>query len=67
MLYRIDISDVFAFEQSERLECFASVFDILSQYDDWRLLLSSVLQPVPFPDTVLTDPIFIKFVLTTLL
>jgi hypothetical protein len=39
---------------------FCLVFDIMSTFDDWRASLASLLQPLPFPDTALTHPQFIK-------
>lgn len=46
---------------SRRIECFASIFETICEYEDWRLPLSSMLQPVPFQERVLAHPAFAKY------
>ncbi|CAH1779274.1 unnamed protein product [Owenia fusiformis] len=41
-----------------RLKCFTNMFCTISEYEDWRPNLSSLLQPIPFPDEALADKTF---------
>jgi hypothetical protein len=47
-------------EEGRRLECFTGLFAVMADYDDWRTSLSSIMQPIPFPDEVVTHPIFAR-------
>ncbi|KAJ8416315.1 hypothetical protein AAFF_G00383370 [Aldrovandia affinis] len=42
------------------LRCFALILKMLSDYDDWRPALASVLQPIPFPKEALAHGKFTK-------
>ncbi len=42
----------------EQLVCYVTMLHTMSTYEDWRLTLGPLLQPVPFPDEALTYPIF---------
>ncbi|XP_072573929.1 C-Maf-inducing protein-like [Paramormyrops kingsleyae] len=42
------------------LGCFVLILKILSDYDDWRPALASLLQPIPFPKEALAHPKFTK-------
>ncbi|KAG8563145.1 hypothetical protein GDO81_015955 [Engystomops pustulosus] len=47
--------------QAERvLECYVEILKILSDYDDWRPALASLLQPIPFPKEALAHETFTK-------
>uniref|UniRef100_A0A8C7K8Q2 C-Maf-inducing protein n=1 Tax=Oncorhynchus kisutch TaxID=8019 RepID=A0A8C7K8Q2_ONCKI len=42
--------------QADRvLGCFALILKMLSDYDDWRPALASLLQPIPFPKEIVPD------------
>ena len=36
-------------ELDEKLACFVGVFQEMSTYEDWRMPLAQLLQPIPFP------------------
>ncbi|KPL97136.1 hypothetical protein QR98_0002340 [Sarcoptes scabiei] len=40
--------------------CFINIFNIISLYEDWRLSLAQIIQPIPLPDSALSDPTFFK-------
>ncbi|XP_026086538.1 C-Maf-inducing protein [Carassius auratus] len=42
------------------LGCFALILKMLSDYDDWRPALASLLQPIPFPKEALAHAKFTK-------
>lgn len=42
------------------LGCFALILKMLSDYDDWRPALASLLQPIPFPKEALAHTKFTK-------
>ncbi|KAK1785036.1 hypothetical protein P4O66_018469, partial [Electrophorus voltai] len=42
------------------LACFALILKMLSDYDDWRPALASLLQPIPFPKEALAHAKFTK-------
>ncbi|CAL8262732.1 unnamed protein product [Merluccius merluccius] len=47
--------------QADRvLGCFALILKMLSDYDDWRPALASLLQPIPFPKEALAHAKFTK-------
>ncbi|XP_034031597.1 C-Maf-inducing protein [Thalassophryne amazonica] len=47
--------------QADRvLSCFALILKMLSDYDDWRPALASLLQPIPFPKEALAHAKFTK-------
>lgn len=47
--------------QADRvLACFALILKMLSDYDDWRPALASLLQPIPFPKEALAHTKFTK-------
>ncbi|KAI5098044.1 C-Maf-inducing protein isoform X1 [Silurus meridionalis] len=47
--------------QADRvLACFALILKMLSDYDDWRPALASLLQPIPFPKEALAHAKFTK-------
>ncbi|PWA33083.1 hypothetical protein CCH79_00013075, partial [Gambusia affinis] len=47
--------------QADRvLGCFALILKMLSDYDDWRPALASLLQPIPFPKEALAHSKFTK-------
>uniref|UniRef100_A0A3Q4AGG1 C-Maf-inducing protein PH domain-containing protein n=1 Tax=Mola mola TaxID=94237 RepID=A0A3Q4AGG1_MOLML len=47
--------------QADRvLGCFALILQMLSDYDDWRPALASLLQPIPFPKEALAHAKFTK-------
>ncbi|XP_024911763.1 C-Maf-inducing protein [Cynoglossus semilaevis] len=47
--------------QADRvLGCFALILKMLSDYDDWRPALASLLQPIPFPKEALAHGKFTK-------
>ncbi|XP_061577113.1 C-Maf-inducing protein [Cololabis saira] len=47
--------------QADRvLGCFAHILKMLSDYDDWRPALASLLQPIPFPKEALAHAKFTK-------
>ncbi|XP_053304463.1 C-Maf-inducing protein isoform X1 [Spea bombifrons] len=47
--------------QAERvLGCYVEILKILSDYDDWRPALASLLQPIPFPKEALAHETFTK-------
>ncbi|KAM6946209.1 LOW QUALITY PROTEIN: C-Maf-inducing protein [Aplochiton taeniatus] len=47
--------------QAERvLGCFALILKMLSDYDDWRPALASLLQPIPYPKEALAHAKFTK-------
>ncbi|XP_069494525.1 C-Maf-inducing protein isoform X4 [Ambystoma mexicanum] len=47
--------------QAERvLGCFVEILKMLSDYDDWRPALASLLQPIPFPKEALAHEQFTK-------
>lgn len=41
-----------------RHDCFIKILDVCASYDDWRLMLAQLLQPVPFPDEALSHTRF---------
>ncbi|XP_074646959.1 C-Maf-inducing protein-like [Tubulanus polymorphus] len=45
-------------EIQERLSCYIAIFEAMSEFDDWRPVLSSLLQPLPFPDDAIADEQF---------
>ncbi|XP_069822111.1 C-Maf-inducing protein isoform X3 [Dendropsophus ebraccatus] len=47
--------------QAERvLGCYVEILKMLSDYDDWRPALASLLQPIPFPKEALAHETFTK-------
>ncbi|XP_061334381.1 C-Maf-inducing protein-like isoform X3 [Pezoporus flaviventris] len=47
--------------QADRiLGCYVEILKMLSDYDDWRLALASLLQPIPFPKETLAHKKFTK-------
>ncbi|XP_060693982.1 C-Maf-inducing protein isoform X1 [Hemiscyllium ocellatum] len=47
--------------QAERvLSCYVEILKMLSDYDDWRPALASLLQPIPFPKEALAHVKFTK-------
>ncbi|RWS24804.1 C-Maf-inducing protein-like protein [Leptotrombidium deliense] len=38
-----------------KLDCIVTVFDEISNFEDWRPLFSQLLQPIPFPDLAIAD------------
>ncbi|CAI9599578.1 unnamed protein product, partial [Staurois parvus] len=47
--------------QAERvLSCYVEILKMLSNYDDWRPALASLLQPIPFPKEALAHETFTK-------
>ncbi|XP_069072405.1 C-Maf-inducing protein isoform X2 [Pleurodeles waltl] len=47
--------------QAERvLACYVEILKMLSDYDDWRPALASLLQPIPFPKEALAHEMFTK-------
>lgn len=49
-------------EQEDQLVCHTTMMLTMSNFEDWRLNLSQLLQSVPFPDQALTHEKFIKYV-----
>ncbi|CAK9295199.1 unnamed protein product [Gordionus sp. m RMFG-2023] len=47
-------------EIDRRLLCYLAMIHVMSTYEDWRPLLSSLLQPIPFPDYSLCHELFMK-------
>lgn len=45
-------------EWENKLLCYVSMMEIMSEFDDWRYLLGSLLQPIPFPDDAIADSLF---------
>ncbi|XP_046359909.1 C-Maf-inducing protein-like isoform X2 [Haliotis rufescens] len=43
---------------SEKLLCYISMLETMSEYDDWRYVLGSLLQPIPFPDDAIAHEVF---------
>lgn len=41
-----------------RLRTYLAIFETTSEYSDWRSCLSSLLQPIPFPDDALGHQLF---------
>lgn len=47
--------------QADRiLGCYVEILKMLSDYDDWRPALASLLQPIPFPKEALAHEKFTK-------
>ncbi|XP_064641803.1 C-Maf-inducing protein-like isoform X2 [Lineus longissimus] len=42
----------------ERLSCYVSILETMSECEDWKPLLGSLLQPIPFPDEAIADEMF---------
>ncbi|XP_069113637.1 C-Maf-inducing protein-like [Argopecten irradians] len=45
-------------EWETKLVCYVGILETLSSYSDWRLVLGSLLQPIPFPNDALADDVF---------
>ncbi|XP_033730617.1 C-Maf-inducing protein-like, partial [Pecten maximus] len=45
-------------EWETKLLCYIGIMETLSSYSDWRLVLGSLLQPIPFPNDALADELF---------
>ncbi|CAG5134304.1 unnamed protein product [Candidula unifasciata] len=45
-------------EWENKLLCYVSMMEVMSEFDDWRYVLGSLLQPIPFPDDAITDSLF---------
>lgn len=43
---------------NKKLLCYIRMFETMSQYDDWRYILGSLLQPIPFPDDAVGHAFF---------
>lgn len=49
------------FDQSEwekRVICYTGMMETMSVFEDWRYILGSLLQPIPFPNDSLADDLF---------
>ncbi|XP_064610749.1 LOW QUALITY PROTEIN: C-Maf-inducing protein-like [Liolophura sinensis] len=42
----------------ERLLCYISMLESMAVFDDWRYVLGSLLQPIPFPDDAIAHETF---------
>lgn len=42
----------------KKLLCYIALMETMSTYDDWRFVLGSLLQPIPFPNDALADDLF---------
>uniref|UniRef100_A0A914W6B5 C-Maf-inducing protein n=1 Tax=Plectus sambesii TaxID=2011161 RepID=A0A914W6B5_9BILA len=45
----------------KRLECYCVVLDAISEFDDWRATVASMIQPLPFPESALSDETFAEY------
>ncbi|GFS20143.1 C-Maf-inducing protein, partial [Elysia marginata] len=45
-------------EWENKLLCYVSMMETMSEFDDWRYILGSLLQPIPFPDDAIADSLF---------
>uniref|UniRef100_A0A0B6YSR8 C-Maf-inducing protein PH domain-containing protein n=1 Tax=Arion vulgaris TaxID=1028688 RepID=A0A0B6YSR8_9EUPU len=45
-------------EWENKLLCYVSMMEVMSEFDDWRYVLGSLLQPIPFPDDAIADSLF---------
>ncbi|XP_050397029.1 C-Maf-inducing protein isoform X1 [Patella vulgata] len=45
-------------EWKMRLMCYGAILETASEYEDWRCVLGSLLQPIPFPDDAIADQDF---------
>ncbi|XP_076449363.1 C-Maf-inducing protein-like [Babylonia areolata] len=41
-----------------KLQCYLSMMETMSKFADWRVILGSLLQPIPFPDDAIADVVF---------
>ncbi|XP_076470132.1 C-Maf-inducing protein-like isoform X2 [Babylonia areolata] len=41
-----------------KLLCFIAMMETMAEFNDWRLTLGSLLQPIPFPDDAIADTVF---------
>ncbi|XP_046914487.2 C-Maf-inducing protein-like [Dermatophagoides farinae] len=53
-----DLDQIDDEEWQIHVNCFIDMFRFISQYEDWRLSLAQILQPIPLPDSALGDPKF---------
>lgn len=52
---QIDMSEL-----DQKLIIYLSILQTTSEYDDWRLQIASLIQPIPFPDDALLHDLFIQ-------
>ncbi|CAG5134460.1 unnamed protein product, partial [Candidula unifasciata] len=45
-------------EWENKLLCYVSMMEVMSEFNDWRYVLGSLLQPIPFPDDAIADSLF---------
>lgn len=45
-------------EWESKLLCYISMMETMSDFNDWRFTLGSLLQPIPFPDDAIADSLF---------
>ncbi|XP_060566367.1 C-Maf-inducing protein-like [Ruditapes philippinarum] len=45
-------------EWEKKVVCYIGMMETMSIYEDWRYILGSLLQPIPFPNDALADDLF---------
>lgn len=51
---------------NKKLLCYIKMFETMSQYDDWRCIVGSLLQPIPFPDDAVGHGFFTSHMKTVI-
>lgn len=54
----VNSDDFDQIEWENKLLCYVSMMETMSEFDDWRYILGSLLQPIPFPDDAIADSLF---------
>lgn len=54
----VNSEDFDQIEWENKLLCYVSMMETMSEFDDWRFVLGSLLQPIPFPDDAIADSLF---------
>ncbi|XP_055890578.1 C-Maf-inducing protein-like [Biomphalaria glabrata] len=54
----VNSEDFDQIEWENKLLCYVSMMETMSEFDDWRYVLGSLLQPIPFPDDAIADSLF---------
>jgi hypothetical protein len=62
----VNTSDSDSSDVDEKLKCYISIFETVSEFEDWRAHLASLLQPIPFPDEALGHAVFTSHIKSTI-
>jgi len=54
----INTNEMYLDDMDDKSLSYVAILETMSEYDDWRPTLSSLLQPIPFPDDALGHSLF---------